>query len=600
MATLPIRFTRFSLRLCFNNHRFDNLHRLMCVLILGVQLLFAPVAFGVVIGDDGKVFKRAEQDLRAGRFIEAEQAYRQFLAANEKHSPARLGLSAALLKQRKLQAAFDEAVTVVTREPESARAFALIGMTLLTSGDFPRASEYFARAVQLDEREALAIAGLGLIHYYESRLEASRRLLRRAVQLAPREPDYIFSLAQAAARAERYREAADAYETFLRISPITDEDRRARIQGLIQFLRFVSTQGELYQAGGARQSAIKFELLNNRPILQVRVNKQEEPLRFVLDSGSGMCVISEEAARKMKVGAVARGGRARAVGGDGSFDIVYGFFRELSFGVEDRQNSNVTMANVPVYIRPFYNKENPVDGYIGLSVLSRHLISVDYRKRLLTMHRDTLALAQARESTAKAARDATPNITINNATNTVSSDATNNAANNSVTNASLSANPVINTNGERLSGAVEIPVRLTTSGFWSSEINLEGVSKPQNFIIDTGASISVVSEQLASREEMNRFAQSTRIKIHGAAGVSENVPLLLLPRVDFNRGLTRHRVPAVVLNMNSINETSGFEQSGIIGGNVLRHYLVTFDFMRMVMRLEPYEAAANNNVAKPL
>ncbi len=592
MATLPIRFTRFSRPARFNIHTFDKLNRLMCVLMLGVQILFAPVAFGVVIDDDGKLFKRAEQDLRAGRFAEAEQAYRQFLSANEKHSPARLGLSAALLKQRKLQAAFDEAVTVATREPESARAIALIGMTLLTSGDFPRASEYFARAVQLDEREAMAVAGLGLINYYESRLDASRRLLRRAVQLAPREPDYVFSLAQAAARAEHYREAADAYETFLRISPITDEDRRARIRGLVQFLRFVSTQGQLYQAGGARQSAVKFELLNNRPIVQVRVNKREEPLRFVLDSGSGMCVISEEAARKMKVSPVARGGRARAVGGDGGFDIVYGFFRELSFGVEDRQNSNVTMANVPVYIRPFYNKENPVDGYIGLSVLSRHLISVDYRQRILTMHRDTQALAQARESTAQAARDATPNIAVSTAANNVSSDAT--------TNASLSATPVINTNGERLSGAVEIPVRLTTSGFWSSEINLEGVSKPQNFIIDTGASISVVSEQLASREEMNRFAQSTRIKIHGAAGVSENVPLLLLPRVDFSERLTRKRVPAVVLDMNSINETSGFEQSGIIGGNVLRHYLVTFDFMRMVMRLEPYDTAASGNVAKPL
>ncbi|MCP9496499.1 MAG: aspartyl protease family protein [Pyrinomonadaceae bacterium MAG19_C2-C3] len=593
MATLPLRFTDFSRRCfaCFINHPFDKLHRLMCVLMLGVQLLFAPAAFGVVIDDNGKLFKHAEHSLRAGRFAEAEQAYRQFLSANEKHSPARLGLSAALLKQRKLQEAFDEAVTVATREPKSSRAIALIGMTLLTSGDFPRAREYFTRAVQLDEREALAIAGLGLIDYYESRLEASRRLLRRAVQLAPREPDYVFSLAQAASRAEHYREAADAYEIFLRISPTADEDRRARIRGLIQFLRFVSTQGELYQAGGARRSVVKFELLNNRPIVQMRVNNREEPLRFVLDSGSGMCVISEEAARKMKVSPVARGGRARAVGGDGRFDIVYGFLRELSFGVEDRQNSNVTIGNVPVYIRPFYNKENPVDGYIGLSVLSRHLISVDYRQRLLTMHRDTEALALERESTAQAARNATPNNNTNNATN--------NATNSATGNTSPPANPVVNTSGERLNSAVEIPVRLTTSGFWSSEINLEGVSKTQNFIIDTGASISVVSEQLATREEMNRYAQSTRIKIHGAAGISENVPLLMLPRVEFNERLARSRVPAVVLDMNSINETAGFEQAGIIGGNVLRHYLVTFDFLRMVMRLEPYDVAGGG-VAKPL
>jgi hypothetical protein len=39
--------------------------------------------------------------------------------------------------------------------------------------------------------------------------------------------------------------------------------------------------------------------------------------------------------------------------------------------------------------------------------------------------------------------------------------------------------------------------------------------------------------------------------------------------------------------MEPINETSGFEQTGILGGNVLRHFRVTFDFERMVIRLEP-------------
>ena len=39
--------------------------------------------------------------------------------------------------------------------------------------------------------------------------------------------------------------------------------------------------------------------------------------------------------------------------------------------------------------------------------------------------------------------------------------------------------------------------------------------------------------------------------------------------------------------MEPINETAGFEQTGIVGGNFLRHYRVTFDFPRAVVRLEP-------------
>jgi len=38
-------------------------------------------------------------------------------------------------------------------------------------------------------------------------------------------------------------------------------------------------------------------------------------------------------------------------------------------------------------------------------------------------------------------------------------------------------------------GVFELPIRSTSSGFWSSAINVEGIEKPLNFIVDTGASI---------------------------------------------------------------------------------------------------------------
>ena len=51
-------------------------------------------------------------------------------------------------------------------------------------------------------------------------------------------------------------------------------------------------------------------------------------------------------------------------------------------------------------------------------------------------------------------------------------------------------------------GVLEIPVRTTSSGFLSGEVRLEGIEKPLNFIIDTGASVSVVSEKLAEQEDL--------------------------------------------------------------------------------------------------
>jgi predicted aspartyl protease len=266
----------------------------------------------------------------------------------------------------------------------------------------------------------------------------------------------------------------------------------------------------------------------------VRINGEKEPLRFLLDTGSGMSVISAEAARRVGVRAVARGGSARGIGGNGRFDIVYGFLSSIDVG-------GARVRNVPVYIRPMFNKEKPIDGYIGLTVISKFLTTVDYGARTFTIDRQF-----------------------------------------------TSPDPLAE---PKSAAGVEIPLRTTLGGYLSGEVRLEGIDSPLNFIIDTGASVSVVSQLLAAREEMDRFAGQTRMKVYGAAGVAEDVKMLVLPRVTLG-SFMRESVSAVVLDLNAINETSGFDQTGIIGGNFLRHFRITFDFQRGVVRLEPLTAAA--------
>lgn len=495
-------------------------------------------ATAVATANNRRKLELAARALRSGEFETAERLYREVLSENARDTAARLGLSFALFKQRNLQDSFDHAARVVAQEPTSARAHALLGASLLAGGDFPVSVEEFRTALILDSGEAMAIAGLAMVDFYENRLDDCVSGLRRAVALDGNEPDHIFNLAQAAARSERYREAADAYERFLRIAPRTDEDRRARIRGLIDFLRYLSAQGRLYETSGSSRVSVPFELVNNRPVVVVRAGG--ESLRFVLDTGSGMCVVSDEAARRLNIHAVARGGMARAVGGAGRFEIVYGFMPSLSVG-------EATINNVPVYIRRFYNREENVDGYVGLSLLTKYLTSVDYGNRTMTLMRGGEA-ERARAATLQ--REAA---------------------------------------GQT---AVDIPARTTSSGFWSGEVRLNGINHSLNFIIDTGATISVISEVLAERENIDRFAQGTRrMRVYGAAGITDDVPLVRLPQVMLG-SFTRSNVDSLVLDMSSVNETAGFEQTGIIGGNILRHYHVTFDFARMVVRLQPLAPTA--------
>ena len=128
-----------------------------------------------------------------------------------------------------------------------------------------------------------------------------------------------------------------------------------------------------------------------------------------------------------------------------------------------------------------------------------------------------------------------------------------------------------------LNNPLSLPLRLTSSGFLSGEVQLEGVQVPLNFIVDTGASVSVISDEVASLDSISPFVQSERIRVVGSAGITDDVPSFPLPKVSFGSH-SRKSITAIALDLDLINEAAGFEQAGILGGNFLRNYRMTFDF----------------------
>ena len=499
--------------------------------------------------DKNKTLSRADRALRAGDFERAEKIYREMLAKDDGDIDARLGLSRTLLKQRRLQDSFDHAARVLAIQPLSARAHALLGAAILASGDFRQSIEEFRTALTLKDNEAIAIAGLAMVDYYENRVLRCVAALRRAVEIDPNEPDHVFNLAQAAARSERYKEAADAYERFLIVAPRTDADRRARIRGLIDFLRYLGQQESLYSLDGPERTTVGFETPDSRPVVKVRINGSKQLFRFVLDTGSGMSVVSEETAKKIGIKSVARGGMARAVGGGGRFEIVYGYLSSIDIG-------DIRIGNVPVYIRHFFDEQNPVDGYLGIAAISRLLTTVDYGTHQLTLSRER-----------------------NESSETIAAGVT---------------KPV---SADELSRpGVNIPVRTTSSGFLSGEVIIDGIGKPLNFIIDTGATVTVLSEKAAAMEEAQQFIRPGRMRVYGAAGITEDVRIASLPRIAIG-SYSRDRIDAAVLDLEPVNETAGFQQSGILGGNFLRNYRIIFHFDKSFVR---FESLDGGGATKPL
>jgi hypothetical protein len=88
------------------------------------------------------------------------------------------------------------------------------------------------------------------------------------------------------------------------------------------------------------------------------------------------------------------------------------------------------------------------------------------------------------------------------------------------------------------------------------------------------------------------------MKVYGAAGVAEDVKLLQLPKLSL--GLSKlEKINAAVLDLEPVNETAGFTQSGILGGNFLKNFHVYFDFARGSIRLEPLGQKPRVEVSNP-
>jgi tetratricopeptide (TPR) repeat protein len=542
---------------------------LRLVMIVLVVMLVSPSA-AVLAESRGKALKRAEKELRKANFGEAEKIYRELIERDQKDKDARLGLSFALIKQGKLQESFEQAAQVIAADPLSARAHALLGTSLLRSGEFRNSIEALYTAVKFNNRESLAIAGLAEIEYFENRSRTAYDWLKRAVQLDPLEPDYYISLARACSRLEYYGEAADAYQRFLDVTPKTDVERRARIRGLIDFYRYLGTT-KIHRTVGKEIVTIPINLINHRPFIDITVNGKGT-LRFVIDTGASLSVISDKAAERLGIKPVANGGNARAIGGTGTFPIVYGLLDSIAIG-------EARIEAVPVYIRTVHSAPDTAeaeraDGYIGLSVLANFAVTLDYQSRQMVLDRTPI-----REDLAavKPDQQKEPPLSDPARVDILKSEPKPGAP------AAASGTPTVD--------AFEIPIRSTSGGLASAETRLPGMDRPLNFIIDTGATVSVVSKAIVKRHQLDGLKlQGQKYRVIGAAGIEEGAEALGLSTLTVS-GLKKQNARALILDLDAVNETSGFEQHGILGGDYLSHFRIVLDLRRYQFKLTPQSAA---------
>ncbi|QUW01972.1 aspartyl protease family protein [Chloracidobacterium validum] len=471
--------------------------------------------------------------MRNGELEAAEQTYRQALALDANAPTVRCGLAYVLIKNRQHAAAYEELRPLLQLPSKHSDALALSGLALVRAGLFRDGFESLKAALAIKRDNPIAIAGIAELACYENQLALAAQLISTAINESPEEPDYYLLAARIASRLENFYFAAESLRNFLRLAPKTDVERRERIEGVIRFYTYLGTS-RINVVQEKAEAFIPFELRGRRPHINVRINGKG-PFNFVLDTGASSCVISNETAAKIGVRSVAAGGYARAVGGNGMFPIVYGVLKSLEIGP-------IKLGTVPVYLRDIQSvTENGsrVDGFIGLSTLSDFAITLDYPQHLLGLR------YAPREGTLKDG-----------------------------------AEPAVS------QGTTRLPFRVTESGLISLETQLDD-GQILNFILDSGASASVVDQSVVERHNwQSKILSNQSVRIVGAAGAAEKVPVLQVNALRIY-DLVRTDVRMPVIDMRRLNESSGFEQSGILGGDFLTHCRIEIDFRHQRIALTP-------------
>jgi predicted aspartyl protease/cytochrome c-type biogenesis protein CcmH/NrfG len=481
-----------------------------------------------------KILREARKATRGSKYEKAIAIYRELLAKDSQDIQAHLGISLTYLKAQNYLLSFEHAAEALKLDANNARAHALAGNALLRSGLVRAAVPELQRSIELDPKEALAYGGAAEIDYFEGRVKEARVKALYAHKLDEDEPDYVLTYARASSRAEDFKEAADAYEIFLQTAHESDKERRDRIQGLIQFYRHLAGV-RVHQVGGTNTAQIPFRLgSDRRPYINVKINGRDA--LFVIDTGSGFMVISNDAAKRLGVSEIARGGKSQGIGGDGKFQIIYGLLNSLQLG-------GIKVRQIPCFIRAFHGgnerpAEERADGFIGLSILSHFLTELDYKDNRIILDRDINRPLPAA---------APPDVTI-------------------------------------------VPFRTTQNGLISIETEFDG-TRPINVILDSGASSTAISLAAVERHKMqDQIIKGQTANVIGAAGVTNNVQMLFIRNCRV-ADLMQNNLRALVLDFGAINETSGFEQSGLLGGDFLRHFRVTIDFTRTQVTFIPHSNA---------
>ncbi|MBI2827760.1 MAG: retroviral-like aspartic protease family protein [Acidobacteria bacterium] len=366
--------------------------------IRGLVLSLAAVAavFTLSLGAAGQAqedsaaqFQAATEFFASARYREALDAYDLALQGNDAAlvTRARKGKVRAALRIAEFDLARAEAETLNVDAEADAEAQTLLGDALWANGLFGEADTEYREALEETPGSSRARFGLARSLATRSQLDEALHEALATAAAAPRDAEVHALAGLIYERLNRFGEAADAYERYIALLPMVENNSTAAIaQSKVRLLRSFKGRVPLQvEEATGRVHRLRFRLADRKIVLQGRVNRA--PVEFVLDTGAERTGLSDVTARRAGVipvtATVSAGVGVAALG-----RIELGRADSIEVGT-------LRIRNVPVAIRrlvrgalPRWQSESFSPLAMGYSVV------IDYQRREVLLAR-TLPEGQA-------------------------------------------------------------------------------------------------------------------------------------------------------------------------------------------------------------
>jgi tetratricopeptide (TPR) repeat protein len=186
--------------------------------------------------------EEAVAHVKAGRFQEAEDAFRAALTADAGNLTAAFNLAGVYLQNKKEELAVKLLERYVATNQGDASLHARLGDAYFVSKDLKSAATHYESAHRIDPKYPMVAARLGTIYSLGSQLTKAEAMFRKAVELDPQNAQHLGNLASLLFANGKHEEAASIAKRSIQAAP--------------QHQAYV-TLGSAYEALGKRQEALQ-------------------------------------------------------------------------------------------------------------------------------------------------------------------------------------------------------------------------------------------------------------------------------------------------------------------------------------------------------